>query len=199
MLYIKQTKFNSVCVEADSHTELMSAFMRLSEHYEGTAFKDKIFTVGEFRRWYSQKYGGNTFEQDWAGFNIPSTALQYFKEGLFDPLLPAEQELIDLLKYRNDFFYIIATNDPSTLRHELAHALYSHSTAYYDKINDLFDKESKRLAKAKKYILDMGYNKSVLYDELQAYITDNDNKFLISNIDSDIIRSVNKLYNQYNK
>lgn len=199
MLSIKAQKYNSVLVSASSDHELCRTFMRFQEHYESPNinFRGQIFTVGEYLAWYSKQNGGATYYDDWRGFNFPSYILRPFKEGLFDPLTKEEQKLLKLLKYRNDDYYIIGGNNEGVIRHELAHALYRYKSDYAKEITRVFDKNKTGLKKAAKYILDKGYTREVLYDELQAYITDNEDAFIINNTPPNIISSVNQLYQKY--
>lgn len=198
-LKVKKQPFNSVWISADSQEELGNTFIRFQEHYESPKFKAQIFTVGQVRSWYSSTYGANTYEKDWSGYNFPSTVLKPFRDGLFDPLTNEEQELIKLFKYRHDSFYIIGAQTEDVLRHELSHALYSYSIKYKISINQLIKKYQKDLKPAIKYILDKGYDKSVINDELQAYITDNDDEFIQKNTPKNIIEQINQLYEYHSK
>lgn len=201
MLKIKSQPYNSVWVWADSQEELGRTFIRFQEFYESPNpdFKGKIFTLGMVRNWYSVKYGADTYHHDWTGFNFPSRVLIPFKQGLFDPLTSEETELINLFKYRHDSFYIMGAQNNATLRHELCHALYDSNQKYRNEIDNYIKKNYKALSKARKYILDKGYAKEVLNDELQAYITDNDDQTIISNTDPSIILEINNIYKKYRK
>jgi hypothetical protein len=200
MLTVKQQPYNSVWVWADSQEELGLTFMRFQEHYESTNpdFRDHIFTLGQLKRWYSESYGANNYHTTWVGFNFPSKVLIPFKQGLFDPLTVEEQRLLDLFKYRSDDFYIIGAQSNATLRHELSHALYASNPKYRDEINKFLDKNKLKIKHTTKYILDKGYCKEVLYDEIQAYITDNDDNEIINNTCPSVIAGVNKIFNKYN-
>lgn len=199
MLKIKSQPYNSVWVWADSQAELNRSFMRFTEYYESPnpEFRGKIFTIGQLKRWYSITYGADTYHVDWSGFNIPSKVLNPFIDGLFDPLTDEEQNLLDLFKYRDDNFYIIGAQNNSVLRHELSHALYSNNTGYKKEIDRYILKNKKYLTKTSKYILEKGYCKEVLNDELQAYITDNDDEFIISYTPLRIINGINSIYRKF--
>lgn len=200
MLHCKKQPYNSVWVWADSQEELGLTFMRFQEHYESLnpLFKDNVFTQGQLKRWYSEEYGSNCYHKHWVGFNFPSKVLAPFKEGLFDPLTTEEIRLVDLFKYRKDNFYIIGAQNNSVLRHELSHALYSSNTKYRKEIDEFLYKNRNKLKKVSNYILDKGYCKEVLNDELQAYITDNDDTEIINNLCPFIISGINKIYQKYN-
>ena len=198
-LKVKKQPFNSVWISAESQEELGNTFMRFQEYYESPQFKGQIFTVGQVRSWYSSTYGANTYEKDWMGYNFPSTVLKPFRDGLFDPLTNEEQELIKLFQYRHDSFYIIGAQTDDVLRHELSHALYGYSVKYRISIDQLIKKYQKDLKLTIKYILDKGYDKAVINDELQAYITDNDDEFIQKNTPKNIIEQINQLYEYHSK
>lgn len=199
MLKYKQQPYNSIWISADTQEELGLTFMRFQEFYESAnpKFRNSIFTLGQLRHWYSENYGTNSYHKDWTGFNIPSRVLNPFKAGLFDPLTEEENNLLELLKYRQDSFYIIGAQDTATLRHELSHALYDYNIKYRNTINSIVSRYDKQLTKAKTYILNKGYTKEVINDELQAYITDNEDEFLKANIPTKIINLINQTYEKY--
>lgn len=201
MLNIKKQPYNSVWIWADSQDELGMTFMRFQEHYESAnkRFRNNIFTVGQLRNWYSETYGSNSYHTHWVGFNFPSKVLRPFKDGLFDPLTSEETGLLHLLKYRNDDFYIIGAQTKDILRHELSHALYASNPKYREEIDTFLIRNKNKLSKTNKYILDKGYCKEVLNDEIQAYITDNDDNELINITCPTIIAGINKIFNKYNK
>jgi hypothetical protein len=201
MLNIKKQPYNSVWVWADSQDELGLTFMRFQEHYESAnhKFRNNIFTVGQLRHWYSENYGANNYHLTWVGFNFPSRVLIPFKEGLFDPLTPEENRLLELLRYRKDEFYIIGAQNNSVLRHELSHALYASNPKYKTEIDNFLYKHKSKLTKTNQYILNKGYCKDVLNDEIQAYITDNDDNELINVTCPTIIAGINQIFNKYNK
>lgn len=201
MINCKIQPYNSVWVWADSQEELGLTFMRYQEHYESDNpnFRNNIFTQGQLKKWYSETYGSNSYHTHWVGFNFPSSVLIAFKNGLFDPLTVEEQKLLDLFKYRSDNFYIIGAQNTSVLRHELSHALYASNEKYRNEINTFFNKNKTKIKKSSQYILQKGYCKDVLYDELQAYITDNDDNELINITCSTILSGINKIFNKYNK
>lgn len=198
---LKKQPFNSVWICADSQEELGNTFIRFQEHYESPNkdFRNKIFTAGQVRSWYSTQYGADTYHHDWTGFNFPSNVLLPFRQGLFDPLTTEEKNLLDLLKYRYDHFYIIGAQNQSVLRHELAHALYAYCVKYKVSIDQLCHKYKKDLKQTAQYILDKGYDKSVINDEIQAYVTDNDDEFVKKHTPSFIIDQINQLYTYHNK
>lgn len=194
---VKPLKFNSVLIQTRSRETLCKTFIRFQEHYEGLQFKGKVFTLGQLKNWYSIKYGANTYERDWSGFNFPSYVLNPFKNGLFDPLTEEEIVLLDLFRYRDDNFYIIGANNDNVTKHELTHALYWYNSKYKENIDNLCKKYSIQLKKITRYLMNKGYHKDVINDELQAYITDNDDEFILNHLSTDIINQFKRLQRKY--
>jgi hypothetical protein len=202
MLYLKQTPYNSYCVSADSTIELATAFLRFQEHYESPndQFRGQVFTLGQYRLWYEKQYGWFSYYTDWTGFNVHSYVLDPFREGLFDPLIPEEQNLISLFaRAPSDKFYIIGANSNDVLHHELNHALYAYNKDYSDEVNKVFDANLEHIKYALAYLLEKGYCKYLLYDELQAYILDNDKDIMPLIKHSPVIYSLHRLYSQYSE
>lgn len=201
MLKLQKQPYNSVWISADSQRELGETFIRFQEYYESPnkKFRNQIFTLGQIKQWYSVEYGADLYSDLWVGFNFPSFVLEPFRTGLFDPLTDLEKSLIHLLKYRNDKFYIIGAQNKSVLRHELTHALYDSSEDYRSSINNYIKKNKKRFVKVIRYLMKKGYCDSVINDELQAYITDNDDEFILNNLDIELISGINNIYKQFRK
>jgi hypothetical protein len=201
MLKLKKQPYNSVWISADSQKELGETFIRFQEYYESPnkKFRNNIFTLGDIKNFYSIEYGADLYSELWIGFNFPSSVLSPFKQGLFDPLTPQEKELLVLLKYRHDKFYIIGAQNNSTLRHELSHAMYGYDSKYKSEIDNYIAKNKKGFDKVSNNILKKGYAKTVLNDELQAYITDNDDDFIRNNLDPSLINGILSIYKRYRK
>jgi hypothetical protein len=201
MIYIETKKeLNTIVISSDSQIELGKTFIRFQEYYESPnpKFKNNIFTLGEYKYWYSKEYGADTYFTDWVGFNFPSQVLEPFRKGLFDPLTVYEKRLLNLLKYRDDDFYVVGANNSKILKHEISHALYYTNKNYQKNINNILTKNTKYLKKLKKFLLDKGYHPSVLHDEIQAYIISNDD-FFVNNVSNNIVKSIHNLYKLYTK
>jgi len=201
MLKLKKQPYNSIWISADTQKELGETFIRFQEYYESPnkKFRNNIFTLGDIKNYYSLEYGADVYSEMWIGFNFPSSVLVPFKHGLFDPLTSYEKELLSLLKYRHDSFYIIGAQNNSTLRHELSHAMYGYDTKYKNDIDSYIYKNKKSFSKIFKHLIEKGYDKSVLNDELQAYITDNDDEFIRNNLSSQLIDGILSIYKKYRK
>ena len=118
-----------------------------------------------------QAFGNFTYYQDWAGFNVPSTAFQQFYEGKFNPLSEKEKQLLRLFKDVRERFYVIGIYDSGakdSLTHELAHALFFVDDSYRKAVQKAM--RGYNTAKLARQIAEVGYAKHVIPDEIQAYI-----------------------------
>jgi hypothetical protein len=155
-------------VRFETQYELAATFLRVQEHYESPRFSGRVFSLEQYMDWYAARFGAFTYYQDWAGFNVPSTALLPFYEGKFDPLLEKEKRLLRLFKNLHGRFYVIGLYNSGDLTHELAHALYFTDAAYRRAVRTAmrgYDTSAlkRQLAKA-------GYAKHVIPDEVHAYL-----------------------------
>ncbi len=176
--------------------ELGAAVIRPQEYYESPIpeIRGKIFTLGYLKSLYSMNsrrahrhsggftyYGGNNFTAEWDGFNFPSVALKPFIQGLFDPLTPAEQDLVDLFGCRTDDFYLIAVHEEDgvnyALEHEICHGLYSTIPAYKKDVDAILN-SCKDLSKYKLIMKSIGYDDVVCMDEVHAYLSADWNWFI---------------------
>jgi len=67
---LKQINEKIWLLSIDDYEHLALSFLRYQEFYENPKFKDKIFTIKKFAKWY-EKYGSFSYAKDWAGFNLP--------------------------------------------------------------------------------------------------------------------------------
>ena len=146
--------------------KLCSAMMRFQEYYESPEFSGRIFTRGEFMRWYKKPYS-------WNGGNFPDYILNPFIDGMFDPLTKPEAEIVAFAERipKNKKFYVILTHEeePGAIDHEMAHALYYLNGEYKhqaDKVLEVWGGHSKHVMRE---LLDKGYSSNVISDEIQAY------------------------------
>lgn len=151
--------------------QLAATFLRFQEHFESRYFKGRVFPLEAFMDWYAAEFGGFTYYEDWAGFNIPSTALEPFYAGDFDPLLEKEQRLLALFAHERRPYYIIGITraaPSSDLQHELGHALFFTVPAYADAVRAAMRGHNTK--PIERTLLKMGYHPSVLQDEVHAYL-----------------------------
>lgn len=163
-------------LDFNTQEDLTMSFLRFQEHYESPEFKDKIFTLGQYREWYktTRESGEFSYYTDWNGFNVPSYIFKPFVNGLFDPQTEQESRLIATLTLGGvDFdsdFYVIGTHSGQidVLEHEICHALYYVNSEYRDKMNQLMSEHD--LSELHQILINMGYHKDLCEDEAHAYI-----------------------------
>jgi hypothetical protein len=148
--------------------ELAATFLRVQEHYESPQFSGRIFSLEKYMDWYVTRYGAFTYYEDWAGFNVPSTALTPFKDGKFDPLLDKEKRLLRLFKNSRKRFYVIGVYDSRDLTHEIAHALFFTDAAYRLAVRKAM--RGYDTSTLKKQLARAGYASHVIPDEVHAYL-----------------------------
>lgn len=163
-------------LDFSSQRELASTLLRFQEHYESPKFRGKIFTLGEYRDWYSRDTGGFTYYTDWYGCNFPSYILDNFRKGLFDPLSEAEEHVLEILPSSLDSYYIIGTIDgggDDVLPHEICHGFYHNNPEYKLEVDILLKSFKKGLKEVYSFIKELGYHEDVLDDEVHAYVAAN--------------------------
>lgn len=153
---------------------MCSTLLRFAEFYENPHFKGKKFSLEEFKTWYKKftKKSIFTYNKDWAGFNLTGEAIVHFKK--LNEANEEEQAFIDVVKSIKNLSnsYIICTADnseQSTLRHEMAHALFATNHHYQNNVTKLIKKHVK-YKQLKTFVLSYGYHRSVIIDEAQAYV-----------------------------
>lgn len=167
--------------------EMCMTMIRLQEFYESPKFRDVVFSLEEYMDWYCSEYGEGvfTYTDDWKGFNIPSHIIQEFfsryrHQTLNSPMLrPKEYDFLEILEAalkepltspEQKPFYIIGTvgGDLETMEHEMCHALFYLIPEYREEAKKVIKKY--KLKTLRKTLLEEGYHKEVLVDEIQAYV-----------------------------
>lgn len=180
-------------------------FCRAQEFYESdnSLFNGQDFSIWDYMKWYSDKNKGLfTYPKDWNGFNIPfSVALNCIigteEETPYDNIM---QEILDKILLTENYYgsYIIGTklDNGLTFKHEMAHALYYTNEEY----KNIVDKLTSEIP-LKYYnimvinLLNLGYDKSVINDEIQAYISTNYNhKYFNNGVEIGMLKELHKKY-----
>lgn len=159
--------------------ELARTMLRFQEHYESPKFKDKIFTLKEFKDWYGastikpSNKPGFTYYSDWVGFNFPDYIVKSIEEN-FSNLTEREKLILHYCHFiRDKKFYIVATSSDdnnSVLDHEMAHALYYVNNNYKNKVNALLKDAPKEIDLVHKFLHETGYSQDVFNDEIHAWL-----------------------------
>ena len=206
-MFVKKISNNIYLIKFRTRYELTSTLLRFQEYYESPKFKGQIFTLKEFKKWYTKnspkgkKTGKFTYYKDWSGFNIPSHILTPFYNGLFNPLTDAEKNVLKAFsKIKRKKFYIIGVYndlDKIILKHEIAHGMYYANSAYRRAVNKILKKADRVAVRQiysyfKKYA---GYHKDVFADETHAYILSELSFLKKRGVDVKRITDVNKQLN----
>ena len=190
----------------NSQKEVASTFLRFQEHYESPKFKDKAFSLEEFKAWYIQNSPKGketsefTYYSDWNGFNIPSYVMKPFYEGKFNPL--SEQEKNILIKFKNEPepFYIIGVhrgvkNLRAYLIHEVAHGLFYTDKVYRAEVLNYLSQYPIDKIK-EEFRSKAGYHEEVLDDEVHAHTIDTDRK-MKTPIPRGLVIKLRRLYHKH--
>jgi len=179
---IKEVKPHIFSVVIPDHYDRAMTFCRVQEYYESPnpKFRGKSFNMWDYIKWYSKEYGrGFTYASDWSGFNIPLEVAYNCYDGNYDMYTPydeiMEKIVFQIYEMNGDSCngYIIGSENTKgdTFKHEICHGLY-HTNKEYKKLA----KKNIKLIKKEHYekfkynLLDMGYTKKVIDDEIQAYL-----------------------------
>ena len=163
-------------------------------------FKRRDFNIWDYLEWYSSCKGGVfTYTKDWGGFNVPLPVAWECYEGreksskkgfngvrslpddwkskwdqsMDDIIWTIDARMFNKKNKRDNNAYIIGISEigSETFNHEICHGLYYVNTEYREKANSLLCTIKKSHYKIfSKNLLRMGYTKSVLKDEIQAYL-----------------------------
>ena len=191
----KKVAPNTYLISFDNTVNMCKTLLRFAEHYESPKFRNKIFTLKEFKAWYKTTRNGEfTYYHDWGGFNVPSYVFESFRQKKFNPLSEREKSFLGAIHNLKGLFYIIAStkNNTRTILHETAHGLFYLNKEYRDKVVKILSKHDTKAAC--RTLLKGGYCKEVLPDELNAYILSGD-MWVIK--DRRAIIRLKELFNKY--
>lgn len=176
--------------------DLSMIFCRAQEFYESPLFaiKGKHFDIFTFQKLYSKHFGDGVFSYalDWCGFNIPGHILDKFftvhprgyEQSEYDKVFSKIIEMIYSLRDKASKYYLIGAhaNDSATIQHELCHAFYYINTEYKQKVDAIIKTiDNDILSSVKELLLRKGYNKNVIFDEINAYFS-TDYSYIFDNI-----------------
>jgi len=207
----------TISLTFDTQYDLCMTFVRLQEFYESSSkkFRNKYFELEDYIDWWSKNHNGVfDYVKRWKGFNISSKIFDKWSDLYFKHLRKKERVLESIIcdNITNHYngmgsFYIIAFCKETGINkevkeHEIAHAFYYLYDSYKKEVNDalkLFKNKYRKIYNQNvQAILNNGYNKAVLLDELQAYIISKNLGLIVPNeIYGKIIGSFKKTSNKY--
>jgi hypothetical protein len=179
---LKEIYKNIFLVTISDPYDLAMTFCRAQEFYESPfkQFRGKTFTLSEFQRAYSKKFGEGvfTYPRDWAGFNVPGRVMEKFMSLTFEDWgNPYDHTVEDIhydIKEKNDGEYYVIGAEPNskeTINHEICHALYYLDNQYRERVNSIISELNSSIFKQfRTHLLNIGYSKPVIIDEINAYI-----------------------------
>lgn len=194
----------------NTQKEMCDCLFRFSEFHENPVFKNRIFSLEEFKEWYKKFHKKKiyTYSKDWDGFNSSGEVLLEFRK-LFNTIFSKQEvDFLNLFKHLSDSqlkkIYVISTckqSQKTTYLHEMVHAYYNINTDYYKKVNKIIS-SYRHVDIIFKCLSGFGYDSNVLWDEANAYLVE-DYRFLErkSKVEKDTFKAVSlqlvDLYNFY--
>lgn len=204
---LKEVRPSIFAVVVPNDYDRAMLFCRVQEFYESdnSLFNGQDFSIWDYMKWYSEKNKGLfTYPKDWNGFNIPfSVALNCIigteEETPYDKIM---QDILDKILLTENYYgsYIIGTklDNGITFKHEMAHALYYTNEEYkniVDKLTSAIPLKYYNIMAIN--LLNLGYDKSVIDDEIQAYMSTNYNhKYFNNGIEIEMLKELHKKYKQ---
>lgn len=174
-------------VTSPSQFYVTDAFLRPQEFYESSFenIKGQHFSLDEYINTYADHTGNFTYHTDWSGFNIPGDVFDDWLD-TFRTIRINEKMLLDALNKAGlpaaEKYYIIGCQKDraDVMEHEIAHALYYLNPAYKEEMISLTHQIiSPRLyGQIHDFLVGQSYNKDVVPDEIQAYLSTSTHKYL---------------------
>lgn len=163
-------------VTYSSHKKLCNAVMRMIIRYD---HEIEPMSLRKFKLAYKYLYNKKdfSFHEDWDGFLLTSEMMSHFYKGHWNPLSLQEQKLLKTFKSlysKGKKFAVIAvseTSTPSTLKHEVAHALFAINDNYHKEVYKVLD--SINLKDVYRILRKQGYHEKDLDDEAHSYLMNN--------------------------
>jgi hypothetical protein len=205
---IKEIKNNIIAIVVPSDYERAMLFCRIQEFYESpnSLFRDGKFSIWDYYRWYSKKYGGGCFSypKDFVGYNLPLIVAKKCYD-INESETPYDLEMIKIIDSlyedgKRKYLIGVDTLKNSIFNHELAHALFYTDLDYQNEMNQLINQISKvNIKKFKKNLKNIGYCSSVLKDEIQAYMATEINKKITKGIlgKKELYRLFKSVFNKF--
>ena len=161
--------------------DLTMTFCRVQEFYESPfkQIRGKKFNLLDYMKIYSEQNGNFTYPLDWGGFNVPGHIVdKMFELGIddfncYDKIIKdIHKEINSKIETKNKYYLIGSNENRQTIEHECAHGLYFLNKKYKAEAKAILKKLSPSVyKKTKAVLLDMGYTKQVIDDEIQAYFS----------------------------
>ena len=198
---VKEIRKRVVLLKFQNQYDITSTFMRLQEFYESPykGIRGCYFTLEEYMDKYAEENGNFTYTTDWSGFNVPDNIIRKFFSVFSCGFLNKERDLFtNIMPFlrSNEKFYLIGVYKNGDLGHEISHAYYYLDSQYKKEMNSITDSLNKNffIKNISNKLLDMGYCKNVIKDEIQAYLATSTKAYLKSRLDLINVEDVISIY-----
>lgn len=175
---------------AESQFELTTTFVRAQEHYESPYddIRGAKFTLDQLAARYVKDGKDFDYFSKWNGMNMPSVSYLNWLAGA-SPLRPEESKLVCAVQHAINqgvnprHFYLIGTWKNEDITHELSHALWDLDPAYRnaqcENITRMRQNNIQSYDIIERWLLDVrGYSKTVIPDEVAAYMATSGEEYL---------------------
>ncbi len=175
---VKKVAEKIYCVLFTSYCEMSRTMLRFAEYYEcaNPRFRNRPFTLKEFKAWYRSIHGKFSYYSDWGGYNIDASVLKPFYEGKFKYITQRELQVLNAFANVEAYdFYIIGVIKDGRewgeeLSHELSHAMFRVNETYRYRVTKIIKRCMPKLRSLNKYLRKGGYCRQVMIDEAAAYL-----------------------------
>jgi hypothetical protein len=153
---------NAIICNYKSQYELMYSMARFQEFYENPYLKYSLFERMDLQDIQPDYY------VNWNGCNFPPIIFDEMNRVGF--IYDRHELVIHDFCHRQNKYIIGVHSNKKNLDHELAHAKYYSDSIYRGHVCNTIDRINENKIKLlREKLLSMGYDKSVIYDEIQAY------------------------------
>lgn len=168
---------NIYAVEGVHQKYVATMFLRIQEHYESPRYRNKFFTMKEFKKWYAstKDHGRFSYFEDWSGFNVPGVIVKRLMAGKFpEKLNRLETWLKKELEEKGveGKFYLLgyAKKDARVKKHEIAHGLFYTNPEYRKKVKKILSCYNMLTHPVSHVLRKQGYHQAVVLDEFHAWV-----------------------------
>ena len=196
---IKEIRPNIFAISVKSKYERAMLFCRVQEFYESPSekFRGKRFGIWDYFRWYAGKKGCFSYPSDWSGFNLPLVVAKKCCdtspcETPYD-LVMSEIVSETFSNGKRQYLIGVENTKDSLFKHEMAHALYYTDLGYKEEMDSITESLPKNvLDSLKKNLKGLGYDQTVFKDEVQAYLSTEQNPVICKGL-----RGLKKITRRY--
>jgi len=201
MYKIHQTYPKIFTIVVHDNYDRAMLFCRVQEYYESPKFKNRKFSFWDYHKWYSKNHKNSfSYPGDWSGFNFPyEIALKCQKTNKTEtPYDLQMSKILKQIKTKNSYIIGAKSLNSTTYDHELAHGFYYTNKKYKEEMLELNRSLNKNYYKELKHnLIKLGYHKSVIDDEIQAYLSTGADSRVTDGLKDKKFKKYKKTYEKY--